>query len=236
MAADDGPRETILRDAKYERVIRSLLYRDITETVKQYLSSPIRDARILAKGRARLNSLLESADDPTRKSNMRHQIATLDAFESALNSLGLGGLQAEMVSNENTALLIEGVKISVWPTVWLRQARPKGADLVGALMLDFAKGLPLRTDAARQKALTAMEFTTYLLHRKVAAERCSDGSKVSGSLCVMHHLHRGESVSAPDNYRNKLKNMEAVCRAIFRQWDTILPPAQYDPSDATIRS
>ena len=49
MAADDGPRETLLRNMKYERLARTLTYRTLYDAVASYLASPTRDRRILER-------------------------------------------------------------------------------------------------------------------------------------------------------------------------------------------
>lgn len=235
MAADDGPRETILRDAKYERLARSLLYRDVQNAVSRYIASPIRDRKILDGCRKTLEDKQRATSDPTKLNNLAYEVQALDRFEAALNELGISGLQGALVSNQNTGLKIERVSISIWPTAWLTQARPRAADRVGAVLIDFAKGLPLRTEAARLKARNAMEHVACLLHLKAQESRCADGQKAASDLCFLYHLHRGEMVSAPANYARKVRNMEAVCRVIAKGWDGIKPPSSFDPDDAVYR-
>jgi hypothetical protein len=49
------------------------------------------------------------------------------------------------------------------------------------------------------------------------------------------HAHRGDVVTAPQNYKTMIKNMEAVCRDIKRAWDDIDPPDNFDLSKAKAR-
>lgn len=236
MAADDGPRETILRDAKYERLARTLLYRDVQQAVAQYIASHTRDRRILRDCRTALEGKLLAASDPTRRNNLAYELQALDKFESALNELGIAGVTGALVSNRNTAMRMEGVSISIRPTAWLTQARMRSADRVGAVLIDFAKGQPLRTELAEEKARNAMEHIACLLHLKTQQDRCDNGEKAHNELCFLYHLHRGQLIAAPVNYARKVKNMEAVCRVVANAWDGIQPPSSFDPNDATYRS
>jgi hypothetical protein len=47
MAADDGPRETIVRNWKFERIAPSLIYDKLNQAVSSYLASPTLDRGIL---------------------------------------------------------------------------------------------------------------------------------------------------------------------------------------------
>jgi len=59
LAADDGPRETMLRNMRYERIAPSLIYRLLYPAVRAFLSSPTRDRGILERCRAGLERALE---------------------------------------------------------------------------------------------------------------------------------------------------------------------------------
>lgn len=236
MAADDGPRETLLRDSRYEREFRSISYRPVNDIVTRFMSSPTRSRVILAEGRDALSQQREAAIDPKAQSNIDLQIAALDAFERALNIIAMAGLEFERVSLKQPKLNLSGVEISVSPTVWVRQRRTRGRDRLGALIIDPAKGDLLKTDEARAKNKKAMQVSTSLMHLHVATTRCGRDEVASAEHCQIVHIHRQEVFTAPENYRRELKNMEAVCRWARRMWDDLKPPSSFDPSRARYRT
>jgi len=234
MAADDGPRDTMLRNLKYERLARTLSYRDVDQAIAQFLASPIRDRRILARCRDLLEHERTTTINPQQRDNLSYQLQALDAFERSLNALEVAGLNFERVSPAR--LPMEGVSISVRPTIGIRVRRIRGADLVGALVIDLAKGVSLRSDDAQQRATKAMVHSAIILHLYTVDRRCADGSKSSQDHCIIFHSYRGERVAAPSNYRRMLRNMEAVCRIVARGWNNIEPPPSFDERQARYRS
>jgi len=227
MAADEAPRETMLRNMKYERMARSLSYRTLSQHVVSFLASPTRDGRILARCRELLESERAAAMNPKRREQFGHQINALDAFERSMNALQVAGLTFERVSSKQNPLQFEGVTINVLPTAMIRARRARGSDLLGALIVDLAKGDPLRTEDARGKAANAMLSTAMLLHQHVAA-LCGEEAKPSAEHCVVFHSYRGERVCCPSSYRTAMRNLAALCRGVARAWPDIQPPASFD--------
>lgn len=237
MAADDSPRETLLRNMRYERIGHTLSYREVHGAIASYLASPNRDLRILAAHRELLQQELEQARYSQRRENLARQLRALDDFERGLNALGIAGMQLSRPGHYARPILIEGVTVSIQPTVLVRQARPRGADLVGAMIVDPAKGPSCTTDEARAKVTRAMIHSAVLLHMLVTGRGNEDGScRASASHCIVFHAHRAQAVCAPENHRTMLRNIQAVCRSIARAWPTIQPPAGFDPTLATRRA
>ncbi len=235
MAADDGPRETILRNMRYERISRSLIYRLLYPAVASFLASPTRDRRILDKCRHELEQALAAEDNPTKKDNLRYEIRALDTFERSLNALEIGGINLERAP-PGRRLQIEGIAVSVRPTAHIRVARPRGGELLGVLLIDVAKGIDPKTDQAKLKAMNAMNHTAILLHRYATEVFADAEGKISPDHCILFHTHRQERVSTPSTYRRDYRNIEAVCRNIARSWHGIEPPQAFDKSRATTRS
>jgi hypothetical protein len=234
MAADDGPRDTMLRNLKFEKLARTLSYRDVDQAVGQFLASPTRDRKILGRCRDLLEHERTTTINPQQRDNISYQLQALDAFERSLNSLEIAGLNFERVTP--LRLPMQGVSISIYPTVGIRLRRVRGADLVGALVVDLAKGPSLRGEGAQRRATTAMTHSAIILHLYTVSARCDDGSKPSHDHCIVFHAHRAERVAAPSNYRRVLRNMEAVCRTVARGWDNIEPPPNFDQRQARYRS
>jgi hypothetical protein len=158
----------------------------------------------------------------------------LDAFERSLNALPLSGWNLELVPAARP-LKISNVSVSVQPTAHIKLRRARGVDLAGALLIDMAKGVTLKTDKAKSRATEGMGFAAMLLHQYAVGVFPDKNPKASPNHCIVFHTHRQENVSCPTNYRRELRNIEGECAAIFRGWDRIEPPAGFDPNFATYR-
>jgi hypothetical protein len=235
MAAEDGPRETIIRNMKYERLVPSLMYRTLNQAVSSYLVSPTRDPRILARCRETLQAEVAAATNPRRRDNFAYELSALDAFERSVNKLGISGINFERAAASGHPISIEGVTVSVRPTAHVRQKRSRGADLVGALVIDVAKGSSPKTDEAKAKVTNAMVHSAIVLHQYVNDTLGEDGVKPSPEHTIIFHAHRQERVCAPDGYRKTLRNIHAVCRNIAATWERVTPPESFDPKRAQYR-
>lgn len=234
MVAEDGPRETMRRNMKFERLAPTLIYRKLQIGVKSFLASPVRDRRILARCREELETERSGAASPKARENALYALRALDQFERSLNALPVGGMNLSHAPLYR-AHDIEGVKVSIQPTVLVRVERPRGKALRGAILVDTAKGSEAKTDEAKAKATEAMVHAAYLLHEHVARAPLGDDEKPSPEHCAIFHAHRPEWVCAPENYRKQLRNLEAACRDIAKAWDAIEPPSSFDPARARFR-
>jgi hypothetical protein len=235
MAADDGPRETMLRNMRFERLAPTLIYRLLYPAVSAFLTSPTRDRRILAKCREELDRALGDAKSPTQRDNINYEIRALETFERSLNAIEIGGINLTKAP-PSKPLQISGVAVSVRPAAHIRAVRPRGGDLFGAIVVDVAKGIELKTDEAKFKSKAAMTHSAILLHQYATEAFGAADGKVSLERCIIFHSHRQDRVCAPSNYRRPYRNIEAVCRNIARSWDGIEPPPTFDKRFATSRN
>jgi hypothetical protein len=234
MAAEDGPRETILRNMHYERLAPSLIYRSLWRAVTRYLCSPTRDRRFLAECRIELEGAIQSAQNPKQRDNLKYELNALDAFERSLNALEIGGLNLERAVSGK--LDIEGVAVSVRPSARIRVSRTRGVDLLGAVLIDVAKGADPKTDDAKARIKSGMEHSAIILHQHIVETMADDGGKPSTDYCFIFHTYQQNRVSAPSSYRKSYRNIEAVCRNIARGWDSIPPPPNFDRDRAIYRT
>lgn len=234
MACEDGPRQTMRRNMKYERIAPTLIFRKVAKSVASYLCSPIRDRRILDRCRDELEQDRDNASNPTARDNAQYAIRALEAFERSLNALPVSGMNITHAPMQKPTM-IEGVKVSIQPTALIRVERSRGKPLRGAIIVDTAKGQEPKTDEAKAKATAGMTHAAYLLHDLVANSIASDTEKASTDHCMIFHSHRPELVCSPSNYRTQLRNVEAACRDIAGAWDAIQPPSSFDPKRASYR-
>jgi hypothetical protein len=234
MAADDGPRQTMRRNMKFERIAPTLLYRKVQRAVAGYLASPVRDRRILNQCRDDLEAERSNVTSPKAKENATYALRALDTFERSLNALPVGGVTVQLAPTFR-AHMIESVKVSIQPTVLISVTRPRGRTLRGAIIVDTAKGIEPRTDDARRRATEGMMHAAYLLHEHVAGAVVMDGERPSPEHCMIFHTHRQELVCSPTNYKKLLRNVEAACRDITTSWESIAPPSSFDPAKARYR-
>ena len=235
MTLEDGPRETMRRNMKYERISPTLLYAKLQISIARFLASPIRDRSILEKCRDDLAAQQESAKSAKAAENAKYALRSLEAFERSLNSLPIGGLNLSLPSR-SMPHVIEGVKVSIQPTVLVTVKRSRGADLKGALLVDSAKGDEPKTDRAKARTADAMKHAACLLHEHVVSRMAQQDEKPSKEHCMVFHTHRSELVTCPDNYKTMLKNLRAACRDIATSWENIMPPTSFDPDKASYRN
>lgn len=234
MLADDGPRETMRRNMKYERISPTILYSKLQRGVASFLASPIRDRKILERCRAELQSDQDTAKTLTAAENAKYALRSLEAFERSLNALPIGGLELALPSRYDP-LNIEGVKVSVQPTVLVSVARARGKSLRGAAIIDTAKGIEPKTEEGFRRATGAMGYSAFLLHELVASQIVDDDVRSSPEHCMVFHAHRPELVVSDKNYKRDLRNVEAACRDIAARWANIDPPSSFDPGQAKFR-
>lgn len=172
MAADEPRQETILRNAKYERVSPVVAYRDVSHSVARFAVS--RSQNDLAACQVLLEKKRDGATPGPAGDRMEHQLAALEAFWANHNAMQLTGVEAHYVSTKLPKLSLSGVEISVFPTVWLTQRRARGSDLAGAVIVDLAKGKPAKSEEKKKERTEAMIWTSYLLHAMVEGHRCGE--------------------------------------------------------------
>jgi hypothetical protein len=233
MVADDGPRETILRNMRYERLAPTLMYRHLYRAIPRYLTSPTRDRGILTKCRLDLENERASAATPRARDNISYALQALDAFERSLNALPLTGWNLELAPPAKP-LRVNGVSVSVQPVAHIRIRRPRGCDLIGALLVDVAKGA--QTDDAKARASRSMSFASMLVNQYVVSVFPGDDPRPSTEHSIVFHAYRQERQNCPANYRRPMPNMEAACGIIRRGWDGINPPPDFDPAFAIYRA
>ncbi len=236
ISADDGPRETKLRNMKYERLAQSLLYRNLNDAVTKFLTSPVRDRAILDKCRAHLRAEIANSANPQQRENLTYELSALETFERSLNALPMAGVNYQLAGRPKAPLEYSSVLVSVWPTAKIRIVRPRGADLIGAVIIDLAKGIIPKSDAAKARAKEEMTHSAVLLHEYALQNLAEDGAKVSPEHCYIFHTHRQELVPAPTGYKKMLNNMVAACGHISRGWDRIVPPPGFDSAKARFRN
>ncbi|WP_428489671.1 hypothetical protein [Rhodopila sp.] len=228
MAADAAPRETLLRDMKYQKMAPTLNHDRIRRAIARYLASPTHDYRILASCRETLERERDAAVNPQRRENLTFETRALDVFERSLNGLGMTGLNFELAA-PSPALKIGGVSVSVQPTAHIRVRRARGADLMGAIVVDTAKGQTPKTEPAKRRTNKAMYCSAIMVHLYLLREFAADDPKASAEHSIIFHTTRQDRVCAPDNYQRMLRNFEADCRGIERAWPYISPPPGFDP-------
>lgn len=109
----------------------------------------------------------DASQNPRQRENIVYELRALDAFEASLNALSLTGWTLERVPVGGHRLDVEGVRINVRPTVRIRLRKLRGADQVGALLVDVAKGQAPKTDESAARVANAMTHSAIVLHQYV---------------------------------------------------------------------
>jgi hypothetical protein len=87
---------------------------------------------------------------------------------------------------------------------------------MGAAMLRYAKGLPLKPQVADWQSAAIFAF--------IKERLSTDGVEPDLALCITVDCQAGVAYPAPTNSVTRFKNMKAACATIADAWPAIKPP------------
>jgi hypothetical protein len=214
MAASERKRRTVVEACKYRRIAR----------VHQHRDAPIAIAAALRQGTATPEALKERAaairakiaDDDFDAFTNETNADYVEAFAKVVDALQLPN--AELLPGESFAVFnIQGTKVTFAPNPMLRRLIKKSNKLLrGALMLRYAKGVPLSPIVGGYQSAAA-----FGLLRMVKDEETGEPDK---ALCITLCALSGEPYVAPTNSVSIFHNMRAACATIAERWPAIKPP------------
>lgn len=200
-------REKILKDCKFPPTFQVIRYEPTTELAARFLAGKIQNTQSLQVEIAKYENSITSSDfeERMKKSNLEAMTRflalapTLD-FQDATLSLG---------AHAPPKLVLSDVQISVRPDVLVSVSK-KGAKTTGAIKLNISKGSPHTNDSAEYAGALLRHYL--MLHGK---EGCDYRN------CYTLDVYSKKLVTAPKAITNRLKDAEAACAEIARQWDSI---------------
>jgi len=202
-------RERILREAKFPPTFQVIRYEPTLDMAKRFLTGQIPNTQSLqvAINAYEATKTGNDFEERMKKSNMDAMklflvlAPTLD-FHDATLTLG---------EHAPPKLILSDVAISVRPDVRLTMSK-KGATQTGAIKLNISKGSPHTKDSAEYAGALMRHYLT------TQGEETCDYRQ-----CFTLDVFSKRLAEAPKAITNRLKDAEAACAEIARQWESIKP-------------
>jgi hypothetical protein len=208
LAVAANRRERILRDQKYPSDFITSRYKRATSTIRAALiSSPDVPTRLMEKAQTL------SAVPTTTMYEQRTRDCCVQAirqFARLYPTLLMKGVTSALIGATGFQLFIEGVEISVWPTVLLQRIRRDGSVETGAMLLAFRKGAVLSDHSGQAVA----ELLRQSLQR-------NGHTGVSAKMCLVIDVFGKKTFSAPTRSQRLSSEIESACREIAGRWPAI---------------
>jgi hypothetical protein len=201
-------RERILRNQKYPPVVQLVPY----ERARQ----SIRAALLSTKGAAnKLLNMASSLEQQVPKTaydseTLRLSALAIRCFAALLPSIQFNGALPVVTVTPHFILRVEGVAISVSPSVILRRVNRRGRVESGALLLAIRKGEVLD----ERSGIAVGEMLRLSLTQ-------NGYQSVKPMLCVVADVFGGAVYSAPSRSQRLGSEIESACREIAVRWPSI---------------
>lgn len=210
----DAKKESIVRDAKKVNTAKVANYKPARIAVYNcYDGNSINAAALTAEAeRLKSAALPGSFDESCNKLSS----AVLQKLIPLTANIECSGVKISRPPRAFDHLLIEGVRVSVQPEVVFSMTH-RGATRFGGVIANFSKSEPFDI---RTGKYCAGDYAAFLIFQMLALRFGNEGGPRYGS-CVAVDVHRGGIFPAPSSYVTMLKNIQAACRSIARQWNEL---------------
>ncbi|QQQ17417.1 hypothetical protein JIP62_08600 [Brevundimonas vitis] len=200
-------RERILRDSKFPPTFQVIRYEPTLELAKRFLVGKVPNTQSLQVAISEYEATLVNGDfeERMKKSN----VEAMKLFLGLAPTLDFHEATLTMGEHAPKKLPIADVAVSVRPDVLVTMSK-KGAKQSGAIKLNISKGSPHTKDSA--------EYAGALLRHYLVSQ---GGDDCDYRCCFTLDIFSKKLVEAPKAITNRLKDAEAACAEIARQWDSI---------------
>ena len=212
MEATAGRRGRILRDQKFPSEVKVNPYERARSSIRSVL---LADGDVVA----RLSSVVgelerRSPKSPYDAESIQLSVSAIRQFCAQYTLLDFRGATAVSALTPQTHIVVEGVAISVTPSVALRRIGRSGREEWGALILAIRKGCSLddRAGVAIGELLRlSLEANGYVT--------------IAPSLCIVADVFSKRSFTATGRGQRVRQDVESACREISARWPTLLAAA-----------
>lgn len=235
VAAEGAERETLLRNAKYfRRTYRARAWYARQEIVN-YLTAPRRTLGHIDA------AILEAKADSDAHKGGKHEDAnaSIDCLEKFLrvqNKLDFTGKDIVGLDDEQKYIDIEGLQISFAFDALIKSVSKAGDDRIGGIFLNTRLGKGLGSQPATIEKRKKAGEAVALIGLRQLIDVYSDIGEPNPKDTYHIYIRADHFWCAPNSYVNRMKNLEAEARTIMRMWETISPPADFDPDKAKVHS
>lgn len=201
-------RERILKDSKYPPTFQTIRYDPTREIVQRFLSGAIPNTQDLQVSIDEYSAITVSGDFDERMKKIN--IEAMGNFLKLAPTLDFGEAKITIGEHAPPKLMLADVAVSVRPDLLLTMSK-KGAKLRGAIKLNISKGATHTKDSA--------EYAGSILRHYLAGQE--GGDECDYRCCYTLDVFAMKLVESPKALTNRIKDAEAACAEIARQWDSI---------------
>lgn len=202
-------RRQILRDQKFPPDFMVTRYKPATDAIRLALLSSASDVETRLRTRAQHLASLPAGTKYEASANHCCSQA-LRRFARIYPNLPLAGARPALARKEGFPIKLEGVDVSVWPTVLLSRTARDGSVEMGALLLIFRKTESLTDEGGHVVAE---------LLRKALVQ--SGLPNVKPKLCIVVDVFSRNVFTAPARSQRLSQELEWACREIAVLWGDI---------------
>lgn len=208
-AAKPSRRERILHDAKYPPTFQLIRYDSSRLIIQRYLSGKIANTTALIQEIDDYAKTITKTDFESRmkKSNLE----ALKRFAGMTPDLDFGSAKITFGRHATPRRDINGVSVSVRPDLLLVSGGVNAPTRRGAIKLNLSQGAVHSKESA--------EYVGALL-RTYVDDGCNDG-ECDYQQCFSLDIFGQKLVTSPKATVNRMKDIEAGCSEIARQWEKI---------------
>jgi len=215
MISDHAKQESIVRNAKRINKIMVASYQPGRLAVStSYDGAGINVDQL--KTKAEHMKTFEFSDDFESQCN-RLSGAALEKFAEFAGELSCSGVKVPRPPNGYRHMLIENVRVSVQPEIVFTQQH-RGQSKYGGIMVNFTKGDSTSYDKKQGRYFSG-DYAAFLVFLMLGLHYGSTG--VRNASCFAVDIYREAAYSGTTAHVTMLKNVEAACRNIARQWDEV---------------
>lgn len=215
IVSEAAKQETIVRDARRVMAVRVANYQPARHAMPLCHRVNGIDAALIRSHATRMSETV-FADEYERKCNELSAAAFIK-FAPSVSQIDCAGLRIQTPRRGFDHLLIEGVRVSVQPEIVVSFAH-RGLTKFGGVIFNFSKGDQSSLENGNSK-YKAGDYAAVLLFLMLGVHFGSRGGPRS-SNCFAVDVFRERVFTAPASHKTMLKNIEAACRNIARQWET----------------
>lgn len=215
VVSESAKQETIVRDARRVMAVRVANYQPARTAMPRChdATGGIDSAAVIAHATRMSDTVFP---DPFDSKCNELSAAAFLKFAPMASQIDCAGQRIPTPKGGFDHLLIEGVRVSVQPEIVVSFAH-RGLTKFGGVIFNFSKGDQASLENGNERH-RAGDYAAVLLFLMLGVHFGARGGP-RNSNCFAVDVYRERIFTAPASHKMMLKNIEAACRNIARQWE-----------------
>lgn len=216
MVSDAAKRESIVENARKVMAVRVANYNHARDLVPRCHDANGLNTDLLNAGIERLQA--NPGNDDFDRTCLTLSIRSLRRMAPIIGDIDCAGNRIGRPQRGFEHLLIEGVRLSIQPEI-VFSFNYRGGVRYGGVLCNFASGAS--SSLARESGrYTAGHYAAFFMFQLLALKYAGNGGPRYQN-CSVVDVYRDTIHTAPTSGVTMLRNVEAACRAIARQWQEL---------------